>query len=206
MDQEEEYLEICEELKKIIEETHEPLEGNCVYKHLSFEVWDCLLNKRKNYRAVVKGKNKICEIGFNAGHSILAMMLVNPSAHYILFDLGIHRYSKLCFEYLKKRLPDVKMEIIWGDSRDTVPIYHLNNPEIMFDVVHIDGGHKQEVYSIDWKNSIDISMSGSFLIFDDTDNEKINLFIDTEIKKGIVTEADGFLETFGYEHRILVRV
>ena len=134
------------------------------------------------------------------------MMLVNPDAHYVLFDLGTHIYSKPCFEYIKKRLPNVKMEIIWGDSRDTIPIYHMNNPNIVFDLIHIDGGHKQEVYSIDWKNSINMSLPGSFLVFDDTDNEKINLFIDTEIKKGAVVEAEGFLETFGYEHRILIRV
>lgn len=205
MDQEKGYFEICEELKKIIEETGELLEGNCVYKHLSFEKWDCLLNKRENYRTVAKQKNTICEIGFNAGHSILAMMLVNPTAHYVLFDLGTHKYSRPCFEYIKKRLPEVKMEIIWGDSRDTVPTYHSHNADAVFEVIHIDGSHKQEIYSLDWKNSLEMSKKGTFLVFDDTDNKKINLFIDTEIEKGIVKEADGFLETYGYQHRVLVR-
>lgn len=200
-----EYLKICEEIKKIVEDTEEPLEGNCMYKYLSFDLWDCLENKRKNYQKAVRGRKRVCEIGFNAGHSFLAMILVNPEAQYILFDLGIHKYSKPCFEYLKKKFPDVDMKIIWGDSRDTIPTYHEQNPEISFDIIHIDGGHKQEVYTVDWKNSLNMSSSGSILIFDDTDNKKISSFIDEWIKKGVVYEAADFLETFGYQHRILIR-
>jgi predicted O-methyltransferase YrrM len=205
MEQEDEYLKICDEIKKLIEESGEPLEGNCMYRHLTLEPWDCLLSKRKNYQSIAKGRKMICEIGFNAGHSLLAMMLVNPTARYVLFDLGVHKYAKPCFEYLKKEFPDTQMEIMWGDSRHTIPTYHHENPHILFDVIHIDGGHKQEVYVVDWENSLNITSSGSILIFDDTDNKKISAFIDKEIEKGIVHEPDGFLETFGYQHRILVK-
>ncbi len=205
MEREGEYLEICEEIKKIVEETGEPLEGNCMYKHLSFDLWDCLENKRKNYQKAVKGKKRVCEIGFNAGHSILTMILVNPDAEYVLFDLGIHKYLKPCFEYFKKRFPGLNIKIIWGDSRNTLPMYHKENPEMWFDIIHIDGSHKREVYTIDWKNSLDISSAGSILIFDDTDNKKISTFIDGEIQKKVVQEATGFLQTFGYQHRILIK-
>ncbi len=148
----------------------------------------------------------ICEIGFNAGHSLLAMILVNPNAQYVLFDLGVHKYSKVCFNYLKRKFPKIKMEIYWGDSRETLSTYQIKNPRVKFDMIHIDGCHKQEVYSVDWKNSLRVSSPGSLLIFDDTDDNKINYFIDTEIGKGVVREAEGFLQTFGYEHRILVRL
>jgi hypothetical protein len=59
------------------------------------------------------------------------------------------------------------------------------------------------VYSVDWKNSLDVTFSGSLIIFDDTDSAKINAFLNKEIEKGIVCDAMGFLKTSGYEHRIL---
>lgn len=205
MEKEAEYLEICEELKKIINETGEPLEGNCMYQHLSFEPLECLLNKRINFQTLAKNKKNICEIGFNAGHSLLAMLLVNPDAKYVLFDLGSHKYAKPCFEYLQAKFPDTDIKIIWGDSRVTLPGYHLSNPDVVFDLVHIDGGHKYEIYSKDWENSISLVLKGGIIIFDDTDNAKIGAFVNTEIEKGIVKEANCFLETFGYKHRILIK-
>lgn len=205
MEHEKEYLRICADLKEIIEDMGEPLEGNCVYRHLSFDWWDVLLNKRVNYQKAAKGKKLICEIGFNAGHSILAMILANPNAHYVLFDLGIHAYARPCFEYIKKIFPLTAIEIFWGDSRKTLAAYNDGHPEMIFDLVHIDGGHRSEVYSEDWKNSLEATASGSLIIFDDTDSTKINAFINKEIESGVACEATGFLKTSGYEHRILVR-
>lgn len=205
MEKEEEYSKICDDLKDLIKETGEPLEGNCVYRHLSFDQWDVLLNKRINYQKAAKEKKFISEIGFNAGHSVLAMILANPNAHYVLFDLGTHAYARPCFEYLKKTFSQTAMEIFWGDSRETLAAYHKEHPEAVFDLMHIDGGHRSEVYIVDWKNSLDVTSSGSLIIFDDTDTEKINAFLDKEIKKGIVSETTGFLKTSGYEHRIFER-
>lgn len=205
MEREEEYSKICDNLKKLIEKTGEPLEGNCVYRHLSFDQWDVLTNKRINYQKAVKEAELICEIGFNAGHSVLAMILANPNAHYVLFDLGEHAYARPCFEYIKKAFPETNIQIFWGDSRETLANYHKQHPEMIFDLVHIDGGHRSEVYTVDWKNSLNITSSGGLIIFDDTDSVKINSFIDKEIENGIVNETSGFLKTFGYEHRILER-
>jgi hypothetical protein len=205
MERESEYLEVCEGLKEVIDRIGEPLEGNCMYKHLSTDPWDCLENKRINYQKAVKGKQYVCEIGFNAGHSLVAMLLSNPTAHYVLFDLGAHEYTQPCYEYIKNKFPQTSMEMFWGDSRETVPDYHKNNPEKLFELVHIDGGHKHEVYSADWVNSLAISGKGALLIFDDTDNKKISDFIDLEIQKGLVIENKSFLKTFGYEHRVLIK-
>lgn len=206
MQYEDRYLKVCESLKKLIEKTNEPLEGNCLYRHLSFDQWGVLLNKRMNYQKAVQGKKLICEIGFNAGHSFLAMILANPSAHYVLFDLGSHTYARPCFEYLKKLFPQTSIDIFWGDSRQTLADYHKRHPEIVFDLIHIDGGHRSKVYSTDWKNSLDTISVGGLLIFDDTDNEKINAFIDKEILRGVVREADDFLKTYGYKHRLLEKI
>lgn len=205
MEHEDRYLQICEDLKKIVEKTGEALEGNCMYKHLSFEQWDCLLNKRKNYQILAKNKKMICEIGFNAGHSLLSMILVNPYAKYTLFDLGNHAYSMPCFEYLKNKFPEVDMEILWGDSRNTLPLYHTEHPSRVFDLLHIDGGHKYEVYSADLTNSLKLTSVGSTIIFDDTDNKKISAFLDVEMVKHSLEEINNLMKTSGYEHRVFIR-
>ena len=205
MEHETEYSKICDDFKDLIEKTGELPEGNCMYRHLSFDQWDLLLNKRVNYQKAVKGRKFICEIGFNAGHSVLAMILANPHAHYVLFDLGTHVYARPCFDHLKKIFPQTSIEIFWGDSRETLAAYHKENPKAVFDLIHIDGSHRSEVYKVDWKNSLDVTSSGSLIIFDDTDSPKINAFLDEEIEKGIVRDSIGFLKTSGYEHRILER-
>ncbi|MDP1625051.1 MAG: class I SAM-dependent methyltransferase [bacterium] len=202
MEQETEYLSICDELEKIIVEIGEPLEGNCFYRHLSLERWECLKNKRRNYQTAVAGKKTVGEVGFNAGHSILAMLLVNPAARYTLFDLGEHAYSRPCFEYIKARFPQTIIEVLWGDSRLTMPKYIQENPRNSFDLIHIDGGHKSEVYTKDWINSLLLIKEGGLLIFDDSDNKKIGIFLDSQISNQSVSEVGGYLKTFGYEHRI----
>lgn len=202
MEHEERYSIICNNLKKLIEKTGEPLEGNCVYRHLSFNQWDVLLNKRMNYQKAVRGRKNICEIGFNGGHSVLAMIISNPNAHYVLFDIGLHSYARPCFEYIKKIFPHTVIEMYWGDSRETLANYHREHPEVVFDLIHIDGGHRSEVYSVDWKNSLDVTASGSLIIFDDTNSVKVDAFLNMEIEKNIVRESLDFLKTSGYEHRI----
>jgi hypothetical protein len=197
---------ICVEIESIVKEIGEPLEGNCVYEHQTLNPMDCLLNKRLNYEHLSKKSNSICEIGFNAGHSLLSMILSNPNAKYVSFDLGIHLYSKPCFNLLKNKFRDTQLDIFWGDSRVTIPDFITKNSNTKFDLIHIDGSHKSEIYKEDWKNSLKLSHPGTIIIFDDSDNPKISLFIDEQILGGEVTELKEVLETFGYKHRILIKV
>ena len=197
---------ICLEIESIIKEIGEPLEGNCVYEHQTLNQMECLLNKRLNYESLSKKCTSICEIGFNAGHSLLSMMLSNQNAKYISFDLGIHLYSKPCFEFLKNKFSSTHLDIFWGDSRVTIPDFITKNPNTKFDLIHIDGSHRSEVYKEDWKNSLELSHPGTFIIFDDSDNPKISLFIDEQILSGEVIESKEVLETFGYKHRILIKI
>ncbi len=201
---EEEYQKICNELREIITKTGEPLEGNCLYKHLTFEPWDCLINKRKNYETVSKNKKRICEIGFNAGHSILVMILTNPNAEYVLFDLGNHAYSKPCYDYLKDQFINTKISIYWGNSIETLPEYSCNNKKL-FDLIHIDGCHQSKIYTQDWNNSLNVCSNGGTIIFDDSDNEKVTDFLNKKVNDGEVIENLDVLETFGYEHRVFTK-
>jgi hypothetical protein len=206
-----ELSKIIEELDKIIENSGESLEGNCYYAWGDKTIDDVIIiqslaNKRFNYQRAILNKKYICEIGFNAGHSLLHMLLVNQDAEYTLFDLGEHLYSKPCLEYIQKLFPNTKIEIFWGDSRKTMVDYLSTPSHKTFDFIHIDGGHTPEIYEKDWSNSYSLVKDEGIIIFDDTDLPIINSFVNDQIKKKLVYESSDFLETQRLEHKILVKI
>ena len=110
-----------------------------------------------------------CEIGFNAGHSLICMLLENPNAEYTIFDLGEHKYSRPCFDFCKQLFHNTKIEIFWGDSRETLLTYLESPLHNKFDVIHIDGVHAIEIANSDIQNSYRLSKYKTILIMDDYD-------------------------------------
>lgn len=88
-------------LEGIIEATGEPLEGNCVYENQSFQQSPLLASKRRNYAKAAAGARRICEIGFNAGHSAMEFLHASPGSTYVFFDLGEHAYTRPCADYIE---------------------------------------------------------------------------------------------------------
>jgi hypothetical protein len=202
--------EAIQHIDDIVEKSGSPLEGNCLYPWGDKNNNDALIkyglsNKRDNYKKAVSGKSKICEIGFNAGHSLLVMLYENPNAEYTLFDLGEHNYSKPCFEYIKSIFPQTKMQIFWGDSRETMKQYLLEPTHTKFDFIHIDGGHTEDVFRVDWIHSYQLIQDNGVIIFDDTDLPIIKTFVNQLIKNNVVTEALDYKRTVVLEHRILIK-
>ena len=80
--------EHIKKITNILEEVGEQIEGNliCDVKPTNWTIQKNI-HKIKNLQYLVKNKKKICEIGVNACHSLLLMLLVNPNADYLLFDL-----------------------------------------------------------------------------------------------------------------------
>jgi hypothetical protein len=205
------FKQIIDTINKIIDKTGETLEGNCYYpwgerNNTNSTIINSLVNKRQNYRKAVLDKKHICEIGFNAGHSLLVMILANPNAEYTLFDLGEHKYSKPCFDFIKQLFPETKIEIFWGDSRETMKNYLSKSNHVLFDVIHIDGGHIPEIFEVDWSYSYKLLNKDGIIIFDDTDLISIKYFADNQIKKGLVHDISNEYEpTELLEHRIFVK-
>ena len=202
---------IIETLDKIIEDSGVPLEGNCYYAWGDKTIDDNIIiqslsNKRLNYQRAIANKKNVCEIGFNAGHSLLYMLVVNPTAEYTLFDLGEHLYSKPCLEYIRSLFPTTKIRIFWGDSRKTMVEYLSSPSHQTFDCIHIDGGHTPEIFEKDWVNSYSLAKDNGIIIFDDTDLPVIHSFVNDQIKKNLVYESVDFLETQRLEHRILIKI
>lgn len=130
------------------------IEGNVCYSH-PFQQGSQLDEdshpKRFNLWSLATRRNHIMEIGFNAGHSSLIMLLANRDALLTIFDLEMHPYTRPCFELLQNFFPH--MRAYYGDSTKTVASFVKDNPNAKFDLIHIDGNHTIEVLEKDYEHA-----------------------------------------------------
>lgn len=106
----------------------------------------------------------VLEIGTYMGHSLLIMLLSNPSLNITCIDIE-SRFTKPSVEVLKKHFPNASINFIHGDSLSVI-----TKLDKKFDFFHIDGRHennyiKQE-FEICKKLCKDLEMS---IVFDDVD-------------------------------------
>ena len=109
----------------------------------------------------------IMEIGFNAGHSSEIFLRSNPHATVTSFDLGIHDYTPVAKHYIDKTYPR-RHTLLLGDSTVTVPRYHQEHPDNVFDVIFIDGGHEYSIAKADLENGRKLAHKDTIVMLDDT--------------------------------------
>jgi predicted O-methyltransferase YrrM len=112
------------------------------------------------------GARLIGEIGFNAGFSSYAFLSAHPEAKVISFDLGKRACTKVAKKLIDLNFPN-RHELIYGDSRETVPEFTIQNPDVHFDLVFIDGGHEYDVAKADIANMMPLCTDKTFVIMDD---------------------------------------
>ncbi len=179
-------------LDAIIKECKEDLEGNCFYHGAKQgeewqEGWFFLL-KRMNLINCIRDFNieKICEIGLNGGHSAACFLQALPiTGSMVFFDLCEHKYTKKVFDHLKTHFPQIK-ELVEGDSTKTLSIWVDTHKDELdtFDLVHVDGGHFENVPYSDVFYADKLLRPGGFMILDDTQLEKIMMMIPYLMSKG----------------------
>lgn len=207
---------ILNDLEKIIINSKTKLEGNSFYYHNSLILHKNLYEKQLNLFWCGKNAKKICEIGFNAGHSSLLFLLGNEISkiskqsdfELLIFDLGEHKYVKPCLEYMKTTFENTKFEYVEGDSKTTLSKWIGENKDKQgtYDIVHVDGGHKFECFINDMKNADILLKKNGLIIVDDTNVFHINYTVDKLINKGEYVELDFILKPLDYPHRIIRKV
>ena len=210
---EEQKQKILAGLKDIIEKANNPyvfLEGNAFYHDQSLRLHTDLYTKQLNlFWCGQQAATRICEIGFNAGHSSMLLLLGRDKTpiHMTLFDIGHHLYTKPCVEYIKSAFPHIRFEYVEGDSTKTLPSWIQTHESLCgaYDVVHVDGGHSEECISSDLKYASLLVRTNGIVIVDDTDGECINGYVNKAIASGDYKEMD-VLKTKGYPHRILQKI
>jgi hypothetical protein len=201
---------ILEDLLKIISAFDEPLEGNSIYEHNTLNLKKELYTKQVNlFWCGKQASKRICEIGFNAGHSAMLMLLGQNDTplDFTIFEFGYHSYTKPCFEYLKSYFNNINFEFVEGDSTITMQDWIGNNQQYneSYDLIHLDGGHQRHIVIKDFTHADILLKIGGILIIDDTDIDYINEFTDLCIGSGTYKELE-VLKTEGYPHRILQKV
>lgn len=178
-------------ITQILELVGERVEGNLICD-ITPRQWTIEQNIQKinNLQYLCKNKNKIIEIGVNACHSLLLMLLINPDAEYLLFDLNNHKYTEKTIEYIKKEFPNTKINIIYGNSIETINRYILDNPNQLnsYDLIHLDGGHTEDIFSEDYNNSKKLITDNGVIIFDDYNMNDIKDFIHKKINQKEIVE------------------
>jgi len=156
--------------------SYEAVEGNVLYHHplrsLNDPFNEDFFEKRYNLYQLAKDASTVMEIGINAGHSALIMLLANPKLKITFFDLSFHKYTVPCFDFLKERFPG-QLALFIGDSRKTMPEFINKAPDTKFDLIHIDGSHITNVVKSDIEYSRRMAGKDSLVILDDTSEDGV---------------------------------
>jgi hypothetical protein len=182
------YKEHLRALKHIVEQSGERLEGNLFTEHLREEVPEepigIFRNKRSNYAVFCAAGNSLLEIGFNAGHSCMLALTINPDLVYTGVDIGMHSYTRPCYDYLRSVFGD-RVRLHLGDSREVLPV--LRGYGQQFDLFHLDGGHGFSIAQADLCNIIEYSPKGSTLLVDDVNDHMIASLCDFYVLRGRIS-------------------
>jgi 3D (Asp-Asp-Asp) domain-containing protein len=186
------------------------VEGNIFYTHGSLTLNTNLHTKQANiFWCGKQAKMRICEIGFNAGHSSMVMLLGRDKTpiDFTIFDINHLAYTEPCVKYISTAFPHVKFSFVKGDSTITMPIWIAENPSLIgqYDLIHVDGGHSEHCIINDMKNTDILIKLNGIVIVDDTDGDIINNIVNKYIETGNYKELF-LLKTYDYPHRILQKI
>lgn len=199
------------DLKNIVLHTGVPLEGNCFYVHTTLDLYNELFNKQVNlFWAGTQITRRVCEIGFNAGHSTMLLLLSKPKnveLDFVVFDIGHHAYTRSTFYYMRSKYPNIRFRYEEGDSTVVMPRWIAYNPAERgtYDVVHVDGGHSEHCIRHDMMNGVQLARVGGIVIIDDTNDPIINSVVNEYISTGKYAEIN-ILPSYGYPHRMIQKL
>ncbi len=185
-----------EALKEIIIQTGDPLEGGLFYMHNTFRYHGPQAKlKQRNLYSLAASSTDILEIGVNGGHSCLVMLLGNPEAKILGFDICSHKYVEPCVKYLNENF-DNRIILIKGSSDQTIFQFHTDFPEKKFDLFHIDGSHLYRNANLDFFSCKAMAHIGkSVVVFDDTMMRDPKALWEGYLRNGQVKELDTVIQT-----------
>ena len=167
------FLERLKRINAIVEASGETLEGNLFYadgeaRFAGRPPADELAPARRNLWRAARFKERLLEVGVNAGHSALLALSSNPKLQYYGVDIVSHSYTIACVDFLKGEFPG-RVHLFPGDSREVLSWLADRSDDLAFDLFSIDGGHTSEVCLSDMTNCIRMAAGekGRHLMLDD---------------------------------------
>ncbi len=155
------------------------------------------VGKRINLAVLAGRHHSALEIGLNAGHSALLLLLGNPALHLFSVDLCMHAYTRVAAAHLKARFGR-RFHFLEDDSREVLPRMAVEHPRRRFDLLHVDGGHGASLAYTDISNSLRMAAQGADLVFDDVNAPHLGEVVEAFIRHGWLLplrDTRGLVET-----------
>lgn len=114
------------------------------------------------------------EIGVRRGRSVAAVVSAHPACDIVGFDYWKRNYAgmetpgpRFVEQEVARLGHQGRLELITGNSHETVPRYLADQPEAWFDLVTVDGDHTPEGAADDLANVLPRLKVGGAILFDD---------------------------------------
>lgn len=83
----------------------------------------------------------VCETGFNVGYGVLNVLIANPTASIVSFDIFMNRYSAYAVRALHDMFPHRDITVVAGDSSVSVPnFFRKVGANTVCDMAFVDSG------------------------------------------------------------------
>jgi len=141
---------------------------------------------------------KICEIGFNSGHSTLNALVASQIASVTSFDIGLHleTYLQHAYDVIDYNFPD-RVELILGDSKVTVPEYVDIVQKNLCDTLFIDGDHTYSGALADIVNMRPLANKSSHvLIIDDVEDPSVAQAVEKAVAMKILEDGGEVIDSY----------
>lgn len=188
-----EWLNRLRSLNAVIASSNEPLLGNLFYDNAEAHFVDSppiepYRAKRERFRAAVRGRQRLLEVGVNGCHSAYLALTENPELEFHGVDICQNSYVEHAVGWLKREFPG-RVFFHKGDSRRVLPA--LTSGGFTFDVFHIDGA--KPFYFIDILNSSRmVSPSDALVVVDDAYQLGVRVALSSLANFNVITRLPEF--------------
>jgi predicted O-methyltransferase YrrM len=114
------------------------------------------------------------EIGVRRGRSGAMVASVTPTADFFGFDMWVENYAGMenpGGEFVKSELRKIgamgKIDLMSGNSHQTLPEFFATHPDLQLDLVTVDGDHSDEGAREDLLSVLPKIAHGGAIVFDD---------------------------------------
>jgi hypothetical protein len=139
------------------------------------------LKKQEHLFYVGQQANRVLEIGVYVGHSLLILLLSNPTLRITCID-NDSSFSPQAVEYLNKHFND-RIVFYYGSAEDVLRNESLGT----FDCIHIDADHNEVAVAGQFNLSLKFAQPNAMYVFDDY--EALRPLIDTWMSDGTLSHV-----------------
>ena len=119
------------------------------------------LKKQEALFRVGKSSSRVLEVGVYLGHSLLLLLLSNPTLEIVCID-NDPTFSPAAVEYLNRHFGN-RIKFYLGNSQDVLTRESLGQ----FDCIHIDADHREDAVSREFTLARPLAKADAYFVFDD---------------------------------------